>query len=210
MSIISRIEQLESQLHTAQQIHAAANADLRKAKRKADRAEENVKELKSQIAYARLEAWGDNPDLATLLDPRESSVLYEAAILLANRFGLCIYSTWADTNQLCLSFGMRRIEAGAVERLANGIRYFAPAIKRIKGGWARFLILSREDDYAWHLRFSPVRGNAQVVKLSFNMECEVIDFVSLELALAHIEKNLWVANVIDAVIDVPAIEHSTS
>ncbi len=206
MSIANRIDLLEDQLRTATVAHAVTKTALQAAKRKEERANEKVSELKAKIAYARLESWGSNPDLDILLDARESSVYYGATVQLASHFKMGVFGQWGDSHQLCLSFGMSRSEAGAIERLAKGIRYFAPAIKRVKGGWTRFAVHCHEEDCAWQLHFSPARGDAKLVKLFHCVEREDLHFGTLEAALAHVEMHLWASNDIDAVIDVPAIE----
>lgn len=208
MKIVSQIEHLQAQLNIALQVHSLAKAELRKAERKEDKADNKVRELKSQIAYAKLQSWGNNPDLSILLDSRESGVFYDATCELASHFGMGVYGKWSDTHQLNLTFGMSRSEAGAIERLAKGIRYFAPALKRIKGGWARFSVRTQQVGCAWELQYSTVRMNARLVKLVYGSAQEEIEFTTLEAALAHIEEHLWVANVIDAVIDTPAIEYA--
>jgi len=133
-------------------------------------------------------------------------VFYKALEAVAESKGFGIGGKWADTNQTVLRFGLNRSEIGAVERVADGIRYFAPAMKSIKGGWVRFAVSHRDSEScAWELRYSMKRGNAQLVRQVYGHEDEVLDFRSLNEALQYIEQHLWCENVIDA-LPVAALE----
>lgn len=202
MLVENNLAALWRQLDKAEQKLAEVNKELRSAERKADRASAVVSNLREEIALEKLRLWGDKPDLAELMasDRKNSTmVFYEALEAVAGSRGFYIGGMWADTKQTVLRFGLNRSEIGGIERVAEGIRYFAPSMKTIKGGWVRFAVSSRDSEScAWSLRYSKVRGNAQVVREVYCQEDKVLDFKTLDEALRYIEANLWVEDIIDA------------
>lgn len=202
MLVENNLAALWRQLDKAEQKLAEANKELRSAERKADRASAVVSNLREEIALEKLRMWGDKPDLAELMasDRKNSTmVFYKALEAVAASRGFYIGGRWSDTKQTVLGFGLNRSEIGGIERVAEGIRYFAPSMKTIKGGWVRFAVSSRDSEScAWSLRYSRVHGNAQVVREVYCQEDKVLDFKTLDEALRYIEANLWVEDIIDA------------
>lgn len=206
--IESSLADLWKQLAKAEQKLAEATKELRIAERKEERASYVVSALREEIAMEQLRRWGSEPDLAELMASNGKSTMafYQALGAVAESKGFGIGGKWADTNQTVLGFGLNRSEIGAVERVAEGIRYFAPAMKTIKGGWVRFAVSHRESEScAWELRYSMKRGAAQLVRQVYCHEDQVLDFKSLNEALSHVEQHLWCENVIDA-LPVAALE----
>lgn len=201
MLVESNLTALCQQLDKAEQKLADANKELSSAERKADRASAVVSNLREAIALEKLRQWGSKPDLAELMtsDGKSTMVFYRALRALAESRGFHIGGKWADTNQTVLGFGLNRSEIGAVERIAEGIHYFAPAMKTIKGGWVRFAVSSPDSEScAWQLHYSKKRGNAQLLRMTFGYTDETLNFVNLNEALRYVEANLWVENIIDA------------
>lgn len=209
MLIESKLAALSLRLEKAEQKLVEANKELRSAERKELRASNAVSALREEIAMEKLRRWGNKPDLAELMasNGKSTMVFYRALEAVAESKGFGIGGKWADTNQTVLRFGLNRREIGAVERVADGIWYFAPSMKNIKGGWVRFAVSSRDSkSCAWSLRYSKVRGNAQVVREVYCHEDKVLDFKTLDEALRYIEANLWVEDIIDAE-PAAALEH---
>ena len=205
----STLAALREKLGKAEQKLADAEKELSKAQRKADRAYEAAGDLRAQIDLERLRLWGSNPDLTELMEGDGSMVFYKALEAVAAAKGFYIGGKWMNTEQTVLRFGFNRSEIGAVERVAEGIRYFAPWMKTIKGGWVQFAVSSRDSEScAWSLRYSRVRGNAQLVREVWCLEDEVIVFKTLDEALRHIEENLWIEDIIDEV-HTAVLEHAT-
>ena len=199
MLIENNLAALWRQLDKAEQKLAEKNKELRSAERKANRASAVVSNLREEISMEQLRLWGGNPNLVELMASGGTMVFYRALEAIAESWGFGIGGMWADTKQTVLRFGLNRSEIGGVERVADGIRYFAPAMKTIKGGWVRFGVSTPNDpDCAWSLRYSKVRGNAQVVREVYCQEDKVLDFKTLDEALRYIEANLWVEDIIDA------------
>lgn len=214
MTLTTEMDILNRQLAQAQAKHTAAVASLRAAERKEDLADQKVNSIKADIAALTIRSWGDKPDLAVLLQSRSSFVYYNYLTVLAKHHGLSVAGEWTDTKQTSLFVAMSRHEAGAIERVAKGIRMFAPAIRKVKGGWIKFGVYCHERDCAWELWYSPARGNCQLVKQVLCSAVERIELGTLELALTHIEQHLWADNVMDiearSVIDIPELESSVS
>ena len=162
MLVENNLAALWRQLDKAEQKLAEANKELRSAERKADRASAVVSNLREEIALEKLRLWGDKPDLAELMasDRKNSTmVFYKALEAVAASRGFYIGGMWSDTKQTVLGFGLNRSEIGGIERVAEGIRYFAPSMKTIKGGWVRFAVSSLDSEScAWSLRYSRVRA----------------------------------------------------
>ncbi len=211
MLIESKLAALSRRLERAEQKLTDANKELRIAERREERASNAVSSLREEIALEKLRLWGDEPDLAELMTSyRKNStmVFYKALEAVAASRGFYIGGMWADTKQTVLRFGLNRSEIGGIERVAAGIRYFAPSMKNIKGGWVRFAVSTRDcDSCAWSLRYSKVRGNAQVVREVYCQEDKVLGFKTLDEALRYIEANLWVEDIIDAQ-PAAALEHA--
>lgn len=202
----NRLTELRAQLDVAEQRLAETSKDLKAAERRNERASEVVGGLREEIALETLRQWGDKPDLAALLDARASTtVFYRALTALAEDKGLFVGGMWGDTKQHAMRFGLNRSELGAVERIADAIRYFAPAMKSIKGvrgGWVRFAVSHRDPERcAWELHFSPKKAGAQLARLTFGSIDEILPFTTLEAALRHVEEHLWLESVIDHLPD---------
>ena len=201
MLVENNLAALWRQLDKAEQKLAEANKELRNAERKADRASGVVSNLREEIALEQLRMWGDKPDLAELMASGKNStmVFYKALEAVAGSRGFYIGGMWADTKQTALRFGLNRSEIGGIERVAAGIRYFAPSMKAIKGGWVRFAVSSRDSgSCAWSLLYSRKRGNARLVREVHCRADKTLDFGTLDEALRYVEANLWVEDVIDA------------
>ena len=211
MLVENNLAALWRQLDKAEQKLAEANKELRSAERKADRASAVVSNLHEEIALEKLRLWGDKPDLAELMasDRKNSTmVFYKALEAVAASRGFYIGGMWADTKQTVLRFGLNRSEIGGIERVAAGIRYFAPSMKTIKGGWVRFAVSSRDSEScSWSLLYSKARGSARLVRDVYCHEDKVLDFNTLDEALRYVEANLWVEDIIDAE-PAAALEHA--
>lgn len=201
MLVENNLAALWRQLDKAEQKLAEADKELRNAERKAERASAAVSNLREKIALEKLRLWGEKPDLAELMaSGRDSTVVfYKALEAVAASRGFYIGGMWADTNQTVLGFGLNRSEIGGIERVAAGIRYFAPSMKTIKGGWVRFSVSSRDSgSCAWSLLYSRKRGNARLVRDVYCQADKTLDFDTLDEALRYVEANLWVEDIIDA------------
>lgn len=193
-----RLNKLHSDLEAARQQAAVAQKELKAAERKAERAEAVCASLIEAIAVEQLRLWGDKPDLAALLDADGSMAFYQFLDRLTEIYGLGMSGGWLDTKQVVLHVRMNRGEIGTVDRAAKAIRYFAPAVKSIRGGWARFNVHHPNmDQCAWHLHYSVKRQNAQLVKQVFGRSVETLQFPSLEFALRHVEEHLFFEDIID-------------
>ena len=139
-----------------------------------------------------------------LLQATTGHYFYKALTSYAEAFGFTVVGQWCDTKQRVLQFSMNRGERGAVARYAAAVRHFAPSVKPIKGGWARFSIFHRDmSKCAWELHYSVKRGAAQLVQMSYGTVDDTLDFLSLESALQYIEDNLWRESVFDQ--ELPAL-----
>jgi hypothetical protein len=192
-----RLAQLAAQLAQARVKASAAEAELKKAQRRVDRADELVSAIRAEYDQERLRLWGANPDVAELLNSEGSMVLYYAGEALAEAYGLGWGMRWADTNQTVLHVRLNRGELGAVERAKAAVLFFAPYVKH-KKGMARFGVHHHEvSDFGVELRYSMKTGAAQVGRLHFGQEDGAHSFVSLEDALRHIQEHHWVEDIID-------------
>ena len=199
----SKMASLRTQLDKAELKLAEAKKTLRAAERKEESASNTVYGLREDIALEQLRQWGNNPDLSALMESGRDStmIFYQALGAIAEAYGFGISGHWADTNQTSLRFGLNRSEIGAIERIAQGILYFAPAMKPIKGagGWVRFAVNHRESSScAWELRYSKKNGATRLVRQVHGHIEETLDFKTLHEALRHVEQHLWCENVIDA------------
>lgn len=200
----NKLEQLNNQLAAANQVVSEAKKELRKAEARMDRAESSCEAIKEQIEIEQLRLWGRSPDLAALLQATSGYYFYKALTSYAEAFGFTVVGQWCDTKQRVLQFSMNRGERGAVARYVAAVRHFAPSVKPIKGGWARFSILHRDmSKCAWELHYSVKRGAAQLVQMSYGTVDDTLDFLSLESALQYIEDNLWKESVFDQ--ELPAL-----
>lgn len=201
MLIEDRLAGLFKQLDKAREKHAEAHQELRKAERKEERASSTMAALEEEIAMEKLRRWGANPDLAELMVSRGGTMtFYQALGAIAASKGMYIGGEWADNRQIVIGFGLNRGEIGAVDRVAEGIRYFAGAMKPVKraGGRVRFDVRHRNaEECSWELRYSPKKGDAQLVKMVHGFTRLTLDFPTLKAALQHVEDNLWCENVID-------------
>lgn len=192
-----RLSELAARMAQASAKASEARAELKKAERRSERADDEVATLRDEYDRERLRLWGDSPDVAALLAPEGSMVLYYAGQTLAESRGLGFGMQWADTKQTVLHVRLNRGEAGAVERAAAAVRYFAPFIKA-KAGMKRFGVQHRESsDFALELRYSPKSGTAHIVRMHHGFEDGKQTFQSLEEALRHIEAHHWLEDIID-------------
>lgn len=202
-AIESRLDLLRRQLAAAQEQHAETQRAVRAAERKEERAGSVVYSLREQLEMELLRSWGNQPDLKALLKKGGGGIFYEALSALAEVKGLHLWGEWCDTKEKVLRFGMNRGEIGAVARIADGIRYFAPAMKKREGGFAVFGVSHRDmEACAWELRYSVKTGQAHLVQLHYGHVEETLDFATLESALRHVEEHLWLESVIDQMPDV--------
>lgn len=192
------LDRLNAQLDAAATRLTAARKVLKTAERKEEQAAGEVEALREQVSIEQLRQWGDKPNLAVMLAKDSGYTFYRALGLLAEPFGMGVGGEWCDTRQTVLTLSLNRAEHGAVERVAAGVRYFAPAVKTIKGGWARFNVKHRGDECAWELRYSVKRKDASLVRMVYGSEECALPFATLELALRHVESCLWLEDVIDA------------
>lgn len=192
-----RLADLAARMAQASAKASEARAELKKAERRSERADEAVAALRQEYDQERLRLWGDSPDVAALLAPEGSMCLYYAGQALAESRGLGFGMQWADTKQTVLHVRLNRGEAGAVERAAAAVRYFAPFVKA-KAGMKRFGVQHRESgDFALELRYSSKSGAAQLVRMRHGFEDSSQSFQSLEQALRHIEAHHWIEDIID-------------
>lgn len=192
-----RLAALAARMAQASAKASEARAEVKKAERRSERADEAVAALQAEYDRERLRLWGDSPDVAALLAPKGSMVLYYAGQALAESRGLGFGMQWADTKQTVLHVRLNRGETGTVERAASAVRYFAPFIKA-KSGMKRFGVQHRESgEFALELRYSPKSGAAQIVRMNHGFEDGRQAFQSLEDALRHIEAHHWVEDIID-------------
>lgn len=202
-AIESRLNLLRRQLAAAQEQHAETQRAVRTAERNEERAGSMVYSLREQIEMELLRSWGNQPDLKSLLKKGGGGVFYEALTALAEAKGMHVWGEWCDTKQKVLRFGMKRGEIGAVARIADGIRYFAPAMKKREGGFAVFGVSHRDmQACAWELQYSVKTGRAHLVQLYYSRVKETLDFATLESALQHVEEHLWLESAIDQMPDV--------
>lgn len=195
----NRLAGLWKQLDKAELKLAEASKELRIAERKEKRASNAVSALREEISMEHIRRWGRSPDLAELMKAKGTTVFYSALGAIAESKGFHIGGIWSDTNQRVIGFGLNRGEIGAVERVADGIRYFAPAMETIKGGWVKFNVSHHDSEScAWELRYAKKGGNAQLVRMVHGYEDQTLDFKSLNEALRNIESHLWCENIIDA------------
>lgn len=193
----SRLADLAVQLAQATARAAEARAELKKAERRSDRADDEVAAISHEYDLERLRLWGDSPDVAVLLAPGGSMCLYYAGEALAKAYGLGWGMQWADTKQTVLYVQLNRGEEGAVQRAATGVRFFAPYVKP-KNGMVRFGVRHRESsDFALELRWSRKSGLAKIVRMRHGFEDGVQPFPSLEDALRYIEAEHWIEDIID-------------
>lgn len=192
------LDRLKAQLDAATTRLTAARKVLKAAEHKEEEAAGEVEALREQVSMEQLRRWGDKPDLAVLLAKDAGYTFYRALGVLAEAYGMGVGGEWCDTRQTVLALGLNRGEHGAIERVAAGVRYFAPAVKTIKGGWARFKLIHRGDACAWELRYSVKRQDALLVRMVYGSEERALPFATLELALRHVEGYLWLEDVIDA------------
>lgn len=194
----TRMQELESRRTRFLQQRASAQRELRGAQRKFDRTDERLREVEAEIDMETIRSWGGTPDLAALLDAGRSDVFYEALRALAQSRGFDVLGQRTDTHQLCLGFGMDRGEIGGVQRMAEGIRYFAAGMKSSRGNGVCFNLITREEGCAYELRYRKRSGEAAVARMIYGTDSNVLTFPTLEAALGHIEKYLWCENVLDA------------
>lgn len=191
-----RLAELAVQLAQATAKAAEARAELKKAERRSDRADEAVTAISHEYDLERLRLWGDSPDVAVLLAPGGSMCLYYAGEALAKAHGLGWGMQWADTKQTVLYVQLNRGEEGAVQRAAAGVRFFA--LGKPKNGMVRFGVRHRESsDFALELRWSRKSGVAKIVRMRHGFEDGVQPFPSLEDALRYIEAEHWIEDIID-------------
>lgn len=202
MLIENTLATLFRQLEKAEHKLAQVNKELRNVERRAERADGNVRALRGQIAREKLRQWGSNPNLAELMEADSKSstmVFYLALEAVAASRGFGIGGMWADTKQTVLRFGLNRREIGGVERVASGIRFFAPSMRTIKGGWVRFAVTTRDSEScAWSLLYSKRRGAARLVRDVYGQQDQALDFDVLEEALRYVEAHLWHEDIVDA------------
>lgn len=192
-----RLAELAARMAQASAKASEARAEVKKAERRSERADAAVAALRDEYDRERLRLWGEAPDVAALLAPEGSMVLYYAGQALAESRGLGFGLQWADTKQTVLHVRLNRGEAGGVERAASAVRYFAPYIKA-KAGMKRFGVQHREScDFALELRYSPKSGAAQLARMHHGFEDSAQSFPSLEHALRHIEAHHWIEDIID-------------
>jgi hypothetical protein len=192
-----RLAELAARMAQATAKAAEARAELKKAERRSERADEAVSALREEYDRERLRLWGDQPDVAALLESEGSMCLYHAGQALAEAYGLGFGMQWGDTKQIVLHVRLNRGEAGALARAAAAVRYFAPFVKP-KAGMRRFGVQHRESgDFGLELRYSTKTGLARVGRLHFGQEDETHPFESLEQALRHIEAHHWIEDILD-------------
>lgn len=195
----TRMAELKAERTKIKKRLAAHKEELRRVQRNVDRADEDLLNIEYEIDVETIRSWGNTPDLAALLDGTRSSAFYQALESLAGRWGFNIWGQRYDTGQIGLHFGMDRAEIGGVERVAAGVRYFAPGMKSVKGKGCRFGLNTHDDENCAHeLVYNKRTGKASVVKLTYAKDVESTDFAPLEDALRHIEQYLWCENVIDS------------
>ena len=193
----ARLARLAAKLAQARAKAFEAESHLKQVQRRADRASDMVAALRNEYDQERLRLWGASPDVAALLETEGSMAFYYAGEALAKSFGLGWGMKWGDTNQQVLHIRMNRGERGAVERARVAVLFFAPFIKA-KKGLKRFGVQHHEGgEFAVELRYSMKTGGAQVGRLHFGQDDGVQTFTSLDDALAHIQENHWVEDIIE-------------
>lgn len=198
ISKYTRMEDLKTKREKLKQRLAEANMELRRAQRKVDRAEGSLRDIEIEIDVETIRSWGNTPDIEALLDVSRSSVFYEALRAFAQQWGLDVWGQRLDTHQLGLSFALDRAEIGGIERVANAVKFFAPALKSGANGCACFNIVTHKENCAHELRYRKRDGKSSVVRMFYGTDDEKKDFPSLEAALGYIEEHLWCENIIDS------------
>jgi hypothetical protein len=185
---------------------AEARADLRKAERRCERADDSLAALRCEYDHERLKLWGANPDVSALLDVDCSSVLYEAARALAEAYGMGFGMRWADIDQHVLHLLINRGEDGALERAEAAVRFFAPHVVA-KRGWRRFGVQHRESgEFGLELRYSSSRGTARLVRMHYGVQDSQIAFKSLADALRHIQEHHWIEDIYELELGTALLE----
>ena len=191
-----RLAELAVQLAQATAKAAEARAELKKAERRSDQADKAVATSNRHYDLERLGLWGNSPDAAALLAPANSFGSFAAGKALAEAYGLGFGMRWADTKKIALHIRLKRGDAGAVERAAAAVRYFAPYAK-LKNGLARFGVQHRDsDDFRLDLRCGVNSIGAAIDRISRH-SCDIQLFGTLECALQHIQDNHWIEDIID-------------
>lgn len=195
----TRLSKLSAKLVAARMAAAAASANLKKATRIADKADEVVSGLREEFDQERLRLWGAKPDIAAILEANASMTFYYAGEAMAEALGLGFGMAWSDTGQQVLHLKLNRGELGAVERAKAAVLFFAPYIKP-KRGMARFGVRHKSsEDFAVELRYSVKTGGASVVRMTYGIEDQAQKFSTLDAALSHIQEHHWVEEFIEAV-----------
>ena len=98
-----RLADLAVQLAQATAKAAEARAELKKAERRSDRADEAVAAISYEYDLERLRLWGDSPDVAVLLVPGGSMCLYYA--------GVRFFAPYVKPKNGMVRFGVRHRES---------------------------------------------------------------------------------------------------
>ena len=191
-----RLADLTVQLAQATAKAAEARTELKKAELRRDQADKAVAAITREYDLERLGLWGNSPDISALLAPGNSLSSFAAGKALAESYGLGFGMRWADTKKTALHIRLKRGEAGAVERAAAAVRYFAPYAK-LKNGLARFCVQHRDsDDFRLDLRCGVNSIGAAIDRISRH-SWDIQLFSTLECALEHIRDNYWIEDIID-------------
>lgn len=193
----SRLADLAARLAQARAKATLARDELKKAERRAERADDAAAAAREAYDVERLRLWGSKPDVAALLSSDGSMAFHYAGEALAEAYGLGWGMRWSDAKQTVLHLRLNRGDEGAIARAKAGVLFFAPFVKT-KKGMARFAVQHHEiSDFAVELRYSPKSGAAQVGRLHYCQDDGVLSFKSLDAALAHIQEHHWLEEFIE-------------
>lgn len=205
----NRIAQLEIRLKAARERAKELNAELAKIKRKADRADGNVEELQEEIARLQIEGWGKHPNWPLMLKTETMTMYYALEAHLA-RIGLLMHHSWSDTGERIVAIGMNSGEVDAIARNAAAIRLIMPHMKAHVGGSVWFMIMTSTQSHClWTLRIHPKKNKHELVQEVHSTVEQRLPFPTLEAALAHVQRHLWLEDIIDAA-PVALIEHTAA
>lgn len=198
-----RMDELQARLRIARQHLSRTRIESRLAQKAEEEAQVKVGDIEHEIAWEQLQAWANKPDIAQMMKANGASLFYEAINHLAAEYGFSIQGKNAVTNQLWLCFSLPRYEAGAVERAAQGVLYFAKAMKPCPDGYIHFGLHTHDDRAGvWEFCYAKRSRKAKVAFFTYGAEQEAVHFNSLLGALAHVEAHLWAENVVDEAKDI--------
>lgn len=197
----TKLAALYVKLTAAEERQAIERKAVKKAEAKYDRANSARAEIVEQIGEALILQWGTEPDWPILLseDKPGGSVLYEAREHYIQQIGLYFHGgIWADNREYIVGISINSGDSQAVNRVSKAIKCIAPHIKKVKGGWARFMIAHHDaSNSAWEFHYSPKSHKGRLKQMIHGSEHQVLDFDNMDHALEYVRQNLWREDIID-------------